>query len=1038
MTMARNFRGLCLAACSSAALLSTGCATPSLRTAAADSFPVGRNAAGDACTATRSWGDKALSGLFNASWAITCRNVSASRSLGFVRVLKGDGAAVDAVEATLNCGAAQPVAVPRLGSGDARRCIDTVLGIETVALKVARKGNTIIGSGQAGIIGPLEEAMRIAGGLAPSGKVGESIAATVDFAALAPPPGQVAAPGTGAFDAAVALQQGITLNHRGLHNEASRLLNDALSRLPADADPSLRAELSLEAGLADSNIRFTEAAAEHFTRANGLIDAGVGDRRAQIARKRDTYRALDLLNRRQFRPALVALDRLSTAPSTAQPLQNAAVLRSLNQRSGVGLARSVAVSDTETLFQLVMDAQANWARSVAYFNLGEFDRASAALADADAAFAPLGAERIEQGPVLWLKAKLERQRGRLAAQRRDWPQALASYDRAVEALTLGAFETGGTGREPAIAELRVERATVIAQQGGPSDTVRNAFSDAVDALIESGASTGFAPSGLDAYLDILVAEKGRGGQPDTDEKFFRALQSVGEPAIGRQISRIQQVVSADSAVSARLRERSALEAQLTGLRYQIGSLDPSQAESAADLERRRQAAQARLDTLNNELGSNARLGTVEERPASIAEIRSALRPGEVFFKVSELNRKIYGVLIAADGTTIYQSEAPARTLADFAKKIRASIDGQLGPNNKIVEYDLASSYALFTLLAGPAAERLLAANAIIVDPAGPLENLPLGVLVTDRASLDAYKRTRRSRELDYSAVSFLARRAAISTAVSPRSFLTARSLPSSNASKPFIGFAEPEVPDVGAPGPANPAVDVGSVCSVQYSVLRQLAADLAPISRQQAVLAADAFGTPGAPIVSGAAFSDSAVRDRDDLGQYAVLHFATHGLLEGAWGCTKSPPALVTSFGDANSDGLLSFDEIARLRLNANLVVLSACDTGSGIRSQSLARRSGQEEAGATLQGLVRAFLTANTRAVMATHWKVPTRVGTDEFYQTFYSTARGTDIGGSLQAGQRRLIADPRYSHPFYWGAYFVVGDSSKTMLGGKGRGSE
>ena len=148
------------------------------------------------------------------------------------------------------------------------------------------------------------------------------------------------------------------------------------------------------------------------------------------------------------------------------------------------------------------------------------------------------------------------------------------------------------------------------------------------------------------------------------------------------------------------------------------------------------------------------------------------------------------------------------------------------------------------------------------------------------------------------------------------------------------------------------------------------------------------------------------------------------------WGCPKSPPALVTSFGDANSDGLLSFDEIAALRLDANLVVLSACDTGSGIRSQDIARLSGQEEAGSTLEGLVRAFLTAYARAVLATHWQVPATVGTPELMEAFYSSARARDIGASLQIAQRELITQARYSHPYYWGAYFIVGDAKNSAL--------
>ena len=77
-----------------------------------------------------------------------------------------------------------------------------------------------------------------------------------------------------------------------------------------------------------------------------------------------------------------------------------------------------------------------------------------------------------------------------------------------------------------------------------------------------------------------------------------------------------------------------------------------------------------------------------------------------------------------------------------------------------------------------------------------------------------------------------------------------------------------------------------------------------------------------------------------------------------------------------------------------------------------------------------RAFLTANSRAVMATFWKVSAEQETDEFIRSFYGAARQRTIGGSLQAAQQTLMTNPAYSHPFYWGPYFVVGDSTKMML--------
>ena len=126
----------------------------------------------------------------------------------------------------------------------------------------------------------------------------------------------------------------------------------------------------------------------------------------------------------------------------------------------------------------------------------------------------------------------------------------------------------------------------------------------------------------------------------------------------------------------------------------------------------------------------------------------------------------------------------------------------------------------------------------------------------------------------------------------------------------------------------------------------------------------------------------------------------------------------------------MSFDEIAALKLDANLVFLSACNTEAGVTDESLARLAGKEEKGASLEGLVRAFLAAKARAVVATYWEASASEGTNRLIETFYATGRSNSIGAALRDGQRLLMRDPNYSHPFFWGPYFVVGDAGKTML--------
>jgi CHAT domain-containing protein/tetratricopeptide (TPR) repeat protein len=1032
------------AAAAAAAMLLSSCASESIAPPRPDVISLGRNAAGEPCSATRDWNDRGAPDVFATSYSITCRNVAASRSLGAVRVVADTPAGLAPIDKALDCG---PDVAVTLASGQARarRCHDKLLAIEAVRIDMPMGRSRLIADATPALVGPLEEAVAIVSGAkSPSKDSGRATKATIDVADLPAAPAIAAATQSdaAAFDPAEALNEGISLNHKGLHVEASRVLNDALSRLPPGTNPATRAELLLEAGLADSNIRFADTAKEHFDEADAIMASSPDANTEFLHRKRDAYHALDLLNRRQFPAALTALDKLVSGEIAAdQPLMDPAVVRELNQTGGHSrdASNAIAMPDTAGLSQLVLDAQANWARSVALLALGDDAGAAIALDAASKAYAPLQNERIDQAQVLWLGARIERQRGRLAARRKDWPVALASFDRALDDLQRGAVATAGTGNEPAVAETRLERASIFAASGASHDAIRNAYAAAVDGLIASDSAAGTLPSYIDGYFDLLVAEAKDGARPDTYDRFFRAMQASGEPAVARQLSQLQTVVTSDPALGSKVRDRAELEREITRLRYAIAGADQpatgaatagpavgaADGPSVAELEQQRQAAESKLLAIDGELSADPRYRTVDDRPATIEEVRKALRPGEGYWKITELNRRAYGLFVTANDTFIYtiaDSEKAVHDINQLGTDIRSSIDGELA-QGKLVPFDDAKAYVLFRLLSGPAMNAILKAKALVVDPAGPLQNLPASVLVT---SYDA--NFKRPSPFDFSQTHFLAETATISTALSPRSFLVARALPPSDAPHAFLGLGEHQPPTDTANSSRD--ISVGFGCSVPFSRLSALSHQLIPIDKSELEIAASALGVPNSPMITDAAFSDTAIEARTDLADYDVLHFATHGLEEGQWGCSKSPPALVTSFGDQNSDGLLGFSEIAKLRLNANLVVLSACDTASGVKNEALARASGQEEAGSTLEGLVRAFLTANTRAVLATYWPVSAEHETSDFIRTFYSSARRETIGGALQDAQRELMKQPDFSHPFYWAPYFVVGDSTKMML--------
>jgi CHAT domain-containing protein/Tfp pilus assembly protein PilF len=145
---------------------------------------------------------------------------------------------------------------------------------------------------------------------------------------------------------------------------------------------------------------------------------------------------------------------------------------------------------------------------------------------------------------------------------------------------------------------------------------------------------------------------------------------------------------------------------------------------------------------------------------------------------------------------------------------------------------------------------------------------------------------------------------------------------------------------------------------------------------------------------------------------YDIVHLATHGYFN------KLNPLLsgVALEPDAENDGRLEVHEILRLRLNAELVTLSACDTalGSGYFSEI--------PAGDDLVGLTRAFLFAGSPSVLASLWEVNDRSAV-QLMHSFYAQLRQNDKATALAKAQRGIHARGPYNHPYYWGAFTLVG---------------
>lgn len=175
---------------------------------------------------------------------------------------------------------------------------------------------------------------------------------------------------------------------------------------------------------------------------------------------------------------------------------------------------------------------------------------------------------------------------------------------------------------------------------------------------------------------------------------------------------------------------------------------------------------------------------------------------------------------------------------------------------------------------------------------------------------------------------------------------------------------------------------------------------------------------PDSRLLSGTDATESALKEQ--AGGYRVLHFSTHGYFN-----LKNP--LLSGLElevDGNNDGLLQVHEILGLSLNADLVTLSACETGMG------SGYFNELPAGDEFVSVTRAFLLAGSRSVLATLWEVDDR-STVEIMKGFY---KGLDQPGhtngqafALAQVQRELKNSAKYKHPFYWAPFVLVGQKDQ-----------
>lgn len=988
------------------------------------------------CRVQNNGNDGAVAGMFDRAWTIVCRD--AARPIGQLYGLRGapDAAAARITAARsegVTCGAETQAVIEGLGGVAVREC---TLSSANVGYRIYRYHDgkvSWVAQGLAGYDDALKLGLRtiVADRIVP----GEISVATTGIA----DPAAFARVQAGTLDPAQTLAEGYRRNNSGDYAEASEFFDTLQQRLDAEdavvqaKDAASREERLNEylvnRALQRSNLgEFTEADAL-FARANAIATLNPVQ-----TRLRRNFEALHLVNQRRLADAEAVLARpvvplgeiVQTGDGAIELGSHLTTEINSGPRSAerIGAIRNTNLTPQERA--AILEAQATQLRGTILRLQGKPAESRALLERALA-----DAIRIRDGRVTSITRLRAQTMGEIALSHEDQRDFAAAEAMLRDAMTLLATTYPET---QAMNGARARLAAFLARRGR-RDEAAALYREVVKSATENrSAATGLANQ-LAPYFALLAETAS--SQPQVVEDLFLASQTLVRPGVADTQAILARGLRDGASESSRLfRQSITLSRDIERARIELARL---QQLEAADASARQLIAAQQADIAaltEQQTTTQARLAAFPQYRAlsteamTLAELRTALRPGEAYYKLFTVGRQAYAIYVDADGAMGFRLPVSTTTLDAKVAGLRDTISIDEGGQRVTYPFDVKLAHSLYVDLFGPVAPRLAGARHLIFEPDGAMLRLPVNLLVTDMAGADAYLKRADDPDadgFDFRGVAWLGRSHAVSIAITARNFRDARQTPASRAARQYLGFGQ-NAPIAGAVLQASaargPSGLSGPDCSWPLSEWNK------PIAASELRSAAQQVGG-GADIVTGTAFTDTAIQARQDLGDFRILHFATHGLVTAPRPECPARPALLTSFGEQGSDGLLSFREIYDLKLDADLVILSACDT-AGQASRAATREAGVTTGGGSaLDGLVRAFIGAGGRSVIASHWPAPDDFGATERLIAGLFQASGTDsVAEALRKTETRLMDEAATSHPYYWAGFAIIGDGAQQLL--------
>jgi CHAT domain-containing protein len=458
-----------------------------------------------------------------------------------------------------------------------------------------------------------------------------------------------------------------------------------------------------------------------------------------------------------------------------------------------------------------------------------------------------------------------------------------------------------------------------------------------------------------------------------------------------------------------------------------------------DVEQLRQEAKAVFRSIEIDFPEYAEL--ISPKPASLDRVQKNLKSNEVLVTWFIGQSGSYVWAVSATGAPQFKALSLSQVnLRKNISSLRKSLDPQVSMVEEIPAFNFALSHQLYKSLIDPVQSMFDGKNTLVLVPHDEIGQLPMGVLTTNNFVLNPNADLRFS---NYRDAPWLIKKYALVTVPSATALTSLRSLPKPKEGRlDYIAFGDPlfNVEQAKASEKVITKLSVGTQLSS-----RGVALKLRSSPNTAQVSSAEVSILPRLPDTNeeieeiAKVFNVDPKRDiylqkranldevlKANLANRKVVMFSTHGLVPGELNGLTQPALALTNpevLGQ-KGDGLLKVDQILTLKLNADWVVLSACNTAAG-----------EGDGAEALSGLGRAFFYAGARSLLVSSWPVDSQASRKLMTDLFKRQNQDKTISKpqALQQASLQLLSQGQpdakeesysYAHPLFWAPFMMVGD--------------